>query len=493
MLVIVNLSTASYATTKKVNASISKTSVNIGSQVTVKSKTRGVTYSSSDTSIAYITNKGVVTGKKSGTATISVKKKGYTTKTFKVKVNANYKPKIAVCFDEVAFQNGKINIDENGNQIYSATIKNNSKKGTIKKIVYYYDINVKEIIKEEVSDTDIDIDEEEVTTDENTNTQSEKKEVIEKEVIKEKSVTLTATNIKPSQTATVSCEGDYTGKLKNMKLQKIQIYTGEALYTYTVSSKKYSLSWTTKDTKAPVFKGWIEKKSVYNGDYLFVCYSDKKSTYNFKSHVSVTDDRDSKVSISVDTSKINWNKEGVYKVYYTAKDKAGNNAKTWAYVQVYKKGNAEKVADAVLSVIVKKSWSEEKKVRAIYNYIKGHCHYIGSAAHLNWRSAALKGIRNGKGDCYTFYSISRLLITRLGIPNMMIKRYPVYKGMRHFWNLVYVSGGWYHFDTTPRSRKGYFCLQTDAQLKIYSTGYVFKFDSSKYPARATKKISRNPV
>jgi hypothetical protein len=74
----------------------------------------------------------------------------------------------------------------------------------------------------------------------------------------------------------------------------------------------------------------------------------------------------------------------------------------------------------------------------------------------------------------------------------MINRYPDNIIGRHFWNLVYVRGGWYHFDTCPRSRDGYFCLQTDAQLRRYSTGYTFSFNKSLYPARATKVISRNP-
>jgi hypothetical protein len=247
------------------------------------------------------------------------------------------------------------------------------------------------------------------------------------------------------------------------------------------------------DTTAPVFSGWIGKKSAYNGCVLRVCYDDRKDTYDFLDHIKAVDDRDGTVEIAVDASAIDWETEGIYKVWYTASDKAGNVATTWAKVQVLKAGTAESIADDILSSITKSSWSDEKKLRAIYKYVKNNITYVHRGSHKNWRKVAVNGIRYQSGDCFTYYSVSRLLITRLGIPNIMICRYPIPNGMEHYWNLVYVRGGWYHFDTCPRSRDGYFCLQTDAQLRKYSTGYVFKFNKKLYPARATKKISRDPV
>ena len=58
---------------------------------------------------------------------------------------------------------------------------------------------------------------------------------------------------------------------------------------------------------------------------------------------------------------------------------------------------------------------------------------------------------------------------------------------------MYVRGGWYHFDTVPRLKKVRFCLLTDAQLHIYSTGSTFRFQENKLPKRAKKKISSDPV
>ena len=150
------------------------------------------------------------------------------------------------------------------------------------------------------------------------------------------------------------------------------------------------------------------------------------------------------------------------------------------------------MADDVLSEIIQPNWSDTRKARAIYAFVKNHCSYVDNGSRSDWRTVGLNGIRYQTGDCYMFYAVSRLLLTRAGIPNIMISRYPVYHGAHHYWNLVYVQGGWYHFDTTPRVRKGYFCLVTDKQLFGYSSGYTFQFKRNAYPARATKTISRNP-
>lgn len=470
-LVILLFGNANQAEAKNVKASVPKSSVSVGERVAVKSATADVTYKSSNTSIAYVHRDGVITGKKPGIAVITVSKKGYKKKTFNITIKESpKKPVLPIVIDEVEMKKQEITQKEDGSHIFSAVIKNNAAKSTLKKIEYSYQIN------EEIEVPD--------------NLDEEGNPI---KTIQSKTVTLTAKSVKAGKTsARVSCEGDYSGSLDSMKLKEIHLYAGEALYIYHVQTNSYTLKWGTSDKTAPVIRGWVKSKSAYNGCALRVCYSDKKSTYHFKEHVTATDARDGKTKVSVDTSEINWNKTGVYRIYYTSKDSAGNIAKSWAKVQVYAAGEPEKIADLILSSITKSSWSDEKKLRKIYTYVKGHCSYTGDGSHSNWRMAALKGIKSGNGDCFTFYAMSRLLITRAGISNIMVRRYPSRKGYDHWWNLVYVKGGWYHFDTTPRRRGGKFCLVTDAQLRLYSSGSTFRFKESLYPKRATKKISPNP-
>lgn len=503
--VTVSMTISMTADAKAVKASLSAGKVAVGSHVQVKTSQKNVTFASSDSTVAYVNEDGVVTGKKAGQVSIQVKCSGYETKTLALTVKAvAKKPALPVALDEVCQQSIQMKAGKNGKYTYSAVVKNLAKKSSIRKVEYYYQITEKIVttIKRPIATQEPETPAVESpvpegqgdSADQDTGEQEETQwETVTSTETKKKTVVLKASSIKAGKKSKrVSCEGDYTGKTSGMKLLKVKLYTGDALYEYNAQKKTYSLKWGTKDTKAPVFSGWVGKKSAYNGVTIRVCYTDRKKSYQFKDHVTATDDRDGKVSFRVDTSKINWKKEGVYKVYYTAKDSAGNQRKAWAKVQVYIPKTAESIADEVLSSITKKSWSDEKKLRAIYRYVKGHCSYVDNGSHKNWKNAAVRGIRYQSGDCFTYYAIARLLITRAGIPNLMVTRYPAGEGYHHWWNLVYVRGGWYHLDTTPRQRDGKFCLVTDAQLRTYSTGRTFAFNKKLVPKRATKRISPNP-
>ena len=353
----------------------------------------------------------------------------------------------------------------------------------IKKIVYTYLINEKKNSVSVVTPSA-------VTTGESAKISNQ----LLDEVVSRK-VSLVAKNIQPGKMSKlISCQGDMSGDINNMQLQKVELYSGTALFIRNYVTGKTSLDWAKPDKKAPVISGWVKKDSFNGSDVFWNCYSDKKSTYNFKKYVSARDNRDGEVKVKVDTSEINWNKEGVYKVYYTAKDSSGNIGKSWARVRVYIPGTAEKIADSVLGSITSKNASDEAKARAIYSYVKGHCAYVDRNTHSDWRSTAVNGLRYRAGDCYTFYSMARLLLTRAGIPNVEVTRYPAAANHHHWWNLVYVRGGWYHLDTTPRRLDGRFCLMTDAQLAGWTreTTNPFHFQHDKYPARATKIISSHP-
>lgn len=445
-----------------VQAKLSSGFVKVGNRIQVMAKTSEVNFSSSNTKIASVSSSGVITGKKAGKVTIFVKRQGYRTKKLSLKVKENKgKPKtLPVTLSEVMLK-------KKDNNVY---ITNCSKNGKIKKIKYYYEQKRTIFIDRPGSPSAAYV-----------------------SMISQKySLTVSAKDIAAGRSVVASCEGSLQseGWLLNETPKRVELYAGNALYVYERAKGGYTFDWGTKDTKAPRIDGYIGKKSqTGHGDYYRVYYSDKKNSYNFKKFVSATDDRDAKVDIKADTTKINWNKEGVYKIYYHATDRAGNKRTVWAKVQVLKLGASERAADQVLKSITKESWSDKKKAKAIYKYVRGHMSYVHNAAHTHWRKSGLRALRYQSGDCYTYYALSRLLLTRAGICNVMINRYPTPGGQRHFWNLAYVQGGWYHFDTTPRSRKANFCLWTDAQLHAYSSGYTFRFKASLYPKRSRKKIA----
>lgn len=446
-----------------VSASISSRKVKVGDRIRIKARTSGVSYASSNSTVACVDPQGVVTGKKAGTVTISVKKGGYTAKTFSVRIVKNGKKPatLPVTFSEIS-------VKENRGVV---TVSNRAKKGKIKKIVCHYSVQAEQRVPD-------------VESGSIASTGGNNPHIITK------TVTLTAESIAPGKSKVAVCRGeaDMKNSISRGSLTKIELYTGDALYIFDPVKQSYTFQWGTKDTKAPVFSGLLKAKSVTgNGDIYQIYYSDKKNSYNFKRFVTAVDDRDGRVDVKVDMSKINWKKEGVYRIYYHAKDRAGNTATSWAKVQVLIPGSSESAADQVLRSITKKGWSDTKKARAIYRYVKGRCAYVQNSSHVYWRKEGLRGLRYQSGDCYTYYAICRLLLTRAGIPNVMIKRYPTHIG-RHFWNLAYVQGAWYHFDTTPRLRGGDFCLRTDAQLWAVYSGYTFRFNNSLYPKRATRGI-----
>lgn len=394
------------------------------------------------------------------------------------------KPKLAVSLNKVHQVEPQMTMDEQGNYVYSAKIKNNG-KGKIKKIQYVYQIQEKKIIEAPSV-----IPAASVTSGAVVSTNEP-----ETEEKTEQTVILEAKNIKAGKTSMlVSCQGDCSGDIQNMKLLEVRLYSGTALFIRDYNTGSTSLTWAKPDKKAPVISGWVGKNSYNGNDIFWTCYSDRKNSYHFKKYVHAKDNRDGTVKVKVDTSKINWKKEGVYRIHYTANDSSGNTAKAWAKVQVLIPGTPEKIADSVLRRITRSNASDESKARAIYSYVKGHCAYVDRNVHINWRRTAVNGLRYRAGDCFTFYSMSRLLLTRAGIPNMKIVRYPARVNHHHWWNLVYVRGGWYHLDATPRRLDGRFCLMTDAQLAAWTRERInpFLFQKNKYPKRAVKIISSHP-
>ena len=285
-----------------------------------------------------------------------------------------------------------------------------------------------------------------------------------------KTITFTAKNLKAGKTMTLSKNFELTSKTERdtpeFECQKLQVYAGSMVSTYRYASDKLSSDYATPDKKAPEIRGFVGKNS-YNGSIPYqTIYSDQEKTYDYFKYVYAQDNRDAKITLKVDTSKVNFKKKGTYTITYTAEDKAGNVNKKTAKIAVRVNDSLDQMADTVLGRIIKKDWSDQKKATAIYNYTRGHIAYTGNSNKSSWEKEASNGLRYGRGDCFTYYCVSRALLTRAGIPNIEVTRVQGYG--HHWWNMAYVNGGFYHFDTCPRKAGGRFCLLTDAQLKNYS-------------------------
>ncbi len=240
---------------------------------------------------------------------------------------------------------------------------------------------------------------------------------------------------------------------------------------------------TQGDTVAPEIMG-VHDFTLYQGDSI-----------SYYKGVSATDNEDPNPTITVDNSAVDLSKAGVYEVVYICTDAAGNETYASATVTVLEKkaGYAEletiyAAVDAKLDALIKENMTTRQKVQAIYNWARSKLAYTDNFDHSDYRQAAYLMLTRGRGDCYGYFAVTKLMFERLGIPNIdvqKVKNYPT--DSNHYWSLVSVDDGqtWYHFDATPRKGAGDdFCLVTDAFLDAYSNTHnkCHNRDKSLYPA-----------
>lgn len=230
-----------------------------------------------------------------------------------------------------------------------------------------------------------------------------------------------------------------------------------------------------EDTEDPTITGG--DFTVYLGDSI-----------SYKSKVSIKDNCMDDLDVKVDTSKVNTAAEGTYPVTYTVTDAAGHSATLTVNMTIkehtYDINELNEMADGIIANIITADMSQYDKAWAVFSYIRGHVGYVSESEKGDWVKAAYEGLNSGKGDCYVYASVSKLLLTRAGITNMDIERIPSGNSM-HYWNLVDIGDGhgWYHFDTTPRKDHPTIFLWDDATIKEYSDNHnnCHNYDRTKYP------------
>lgn len=197
---------------------------------------------------------------------------------------------------------------------------------------------------------------------------------------------------------------------------------------------------------------------------------------SYRSGVTATDETDGKVKLDIDASAVNLNQPGEYAVFYRATDKAGNRAETSITVTVVEVAGVNdddptadvsgeetpvvelpipevteemvnEEADRILAKILSPSMNQWEQAQAIYNYVHTKVKYVGTSDKSNWLIGAYVGFTRGRGDCYNYFACSKALLTRAGIPNVDL--YRVGGNTDHYWQLVNVGSGWYHFDACP--------------------------------------------
>ena len=196
------------------------------------------------------------------------------------------------------------------------------------------------------------------------------------------------------------------------------------------------------------------------------------------------------MSISVDSSQVNLKVEGEYTAIYSATDSSGNTTSEEVIITVKEQSvsmeDLEKLADEVLAEITTEDMTLREKAWEIYVYVNERLTYTGFSDKTDWMKEAYSGIVNGVGDCFTYYSMSQLLLDRIGIETLSIERASKPGETKHYWHLVNYGEGWYHFDACIHRPPLVSFMLTDEELEAYSRrhrdSYYYRYDKEKYPA-----------
>lgn len=204
--------------------------------------------------------------------------------------------------------------------------------------------------------------------------------------------------------------------------------------------------------------------------------------------VSAWDDCDGDVEVTVDSSAVNADRWGTYPVTYSATDKAGNTAsKTVQYrfiIASSTDARAQEVADKYIARILTDGMTLAEQIEAIYDYVFTHVRYSAVSNKMDWRSEAIRGLTTGRGDCFTAYAAARLLLERTDAKIVSVQRLST--NSHHYWMLVNIGTGWYHFDACRAWTGKHRCFMwTDAQTHRYSKVY-WRYDKTLYPPVATE-------
>ncbi len=216
---------------------------------------------------------------------------------------------------------------------------------------------------------------------------------------------------------------------------------------------------------------------------------------SYKKGVYAEDNKDGEVAFTVDSSQVNLKVAGEYPVMYSAVDSSGNKTETEVTITMLEmtvtREELDKLADEIVAKIITEEMTILEKAWAVYQYVNRHVAYTGVSDKSDWMKEAKNGIVRGVGDCFTYYSISHLLLDKIGIQALSVERASIGDETHHYWHMVNYGEGWYHFDACPH--KPYFVsfMLTTAEIDAFSkrvgkNDYYYRYDKEKYPVSEEK-------
>ena len=250
-----------------------------------------------------------------------------------------------------------------------------------------------------------------------------------------------------------------------------------------------------EDTTPPVIAG-ARDLLAYVGDLGVAYYAG----------VTTTDNCGGRITLKADSSAVDLTREGVYPVTYYAVDHAGNRAIHEIYLHVYKEEITPDRLYAVLDPLIEelglRTMTKEQQARVIFRFVHTDAKitYVDTSDKTDWIREAYFCLQNRKGDCFSYFAVSKAFFERLGIENLDVQRLPGFTDDTHYWSMINIAEEgaeplWYHYDATRLRDVIYSgALLTDAQVDAFSQqrAYFYHYDRSKYPATSTVTITERP-
>ena len=266
--------------------------------------------------------------------------------------------------------------------------------------------------------------------------------------------------------------------------EKSYDFTKEGQFDITILAKDTSGNETKgsipckviEDVTPPEIKG-VEPLVIAQGDAV-----------SYKKNIEVVDDQDENPTLEVDSTGVNVDKRGVYTVIYRATDAAGNTSEKTASVKIVSAKIAAATeetvyakADEILAEIITPGMTQLEQARAVFDWVVKNITYSETAGIDDVLSAAYKGMFNRIGDCTVKQKTAEVMLNRLGIKNMEIEKIRDTRG--HYWLLIDVGEGWYHYDPNLQLDGTLIFYWHDADLWEYSNAHknTHNYDPSKYP------------
>ena len=264
-----------------------------------------------------------------------------------------------------------------------------------------------------------------------------------------------------------------------------QVVTIEAVDGHGNKTSQTAKLTIKEDTEGPVFSGISDLKVTKGG------------TADYKKGVTAKDGKDGDVEFTVDSSSVKLDTVGTYYATYTATDKAGNTTTSKRKIIVSEKSTASSSstsssssgdvyakADEFIAKATSGVSGTANKILAIKNYLRSNIKYSHRYNASNTGSvnaAAMKAFTAYEGDCYIHAAAAQVMFTRLGVQSIIVNALDY----THYWNMVYINGGWKHVDPTPGWAYADVGFMNDAKrLETLRriNGYEYRdWDRSKFP------------